>query len=409
MKKKIAGIFVCLLLIATTLPSFGMVSEKQIDIVYNSQKSGIEWTKIYGGSDFDFLSSIISTQDGGYLLAGKTYSWSEGIGDVWLVKTDSEGNEIWNTSFGGIGIEAGPDILLQLDDGSYIIPTDTESFGNGDFDIWLIKTDITGNMIWNKTYGGKGFDFGGNLCETDIGDFLICGTTDSYGLGKTDAWLLKTDSDGNEIWNKTYGGPDEEWCYSIGATVDDCFILCGDKHISNKRVAWLFKVDTNGNLIWEKTYKGKFGESGGYRAKQSNDGGYVIIGETNVLVLGEIWLGKRDMWLIKTDTQGDKIWDKKYGRFIFDEGGIDILEISNDDFIITGFSRGFGGFIYQSPQPPYLKASIIKTDANGNIKGKEYVGDGICYSSAEINDSIFVVAGIKQSGKSWDGALIKLE
>jgi len=407
MKTKLFGIFIMTLLIGITLPSFGTMSEKQIDTACNSQESRIEWTKTYGGSEFDFLSSIITTQDGGFLLGGKTYTWSNGIGDTWLIKTDSEGNEIWNTSFGGFGVEAGPDELFELDDGSFIIPSDTESFGSGDFDFWLIKIDSNGNMMLNKTYGGKGLDFI-SFSITNREDYFFVGATSSYGAGSFDAWLLKTDSEGNEIWNKTYGGLGDEWCFHICPVNDGGFVLCGEKYVPNE-ICWLFKIDADGNMIWEKTYEPKIGHSQALQVIQTDDGGFIILTNTNILRLGNIWLGKGDIGLIKTDDQGNKLWEKTIGKFLFEDQGYDLLSTNDNGYIITGLTRGFGRFIFQNRNfPPLKQACIIKTDINGTVEWEETVGNGFCFRAIEINDSIFVVAGITQPGRSWDGTLIKI-
>ena len=149
-----------------------------------------EWNKTFGGTDDDWAWSVQQTSDGGYIIAGTTESYGAGYGDFWLVKTDSEGNEEWNKTFGGTYSD-GARSVQQTSDGGYILAGDTFSYGAGYSDFWLVKTDSEGNKEWSKTFGGNAWDGARSVQQTSDGGYIIAGYTGSYGAGGDDFWLVK--------------------------------------------------------------------------------------------------------------------------------------------------------------------------------------------------------------------------
>jgi len=257
------------------------------------------WTKTFGGFDSDYGESVIQTIDDGFLIAGSTNSFGAGSSDAWLIKTDENGVEEWNQTYGGIEYDYAESII-QLADGSYIIAGQTNSFDANNHDLWLFKIDENGNVIWNRLHGGSNTDRGFSVQQTSDGGFVIIGMTQSYGAGMADCWLVKTDSNGIEEWNQTYGGNNNDWAYSIQETSDGGYIISGDTSSigAGYEDAWLIKTDNNGNEEWNQIYGG-WNRDVAFSVKQTDDGGFVLAGETS-----SFGTGGNDCWLIKTNEYG---------------------------------------------------------------------------------------------------------
>ncbi|MCW4053150.1 MAG: hypothetical protein NWE78_08090, partial [Candidatus Bathyarchaeota archaeon] len=184
------------------------------------------WNQTYGGPSNDRAHSVIQTVDGGYALAGFTNSFGAGDFDFWLVKTDASGNYEWSQTYGKPSIDRAHSVI-QTVDGGYAIVGYTWSFGAGNYDFWLVKMDSAGTHQWNQTYGGEGDDVGYSLVQTDDGGYTLTGYTSSLGAGGNDFWLVKTDASGSHEWNQTYGGPNYDEAYCMVQTVDGGYALAG--------------------------------------------------------------------------------------------------------------------------------------------------------------------------------------
>ena len=290
-----------------------------------------EWNRTFGGTDFDEAWTVQQTNDNGYIIAGNTFSYGSG-GSVWLIKTDENGSKQWDKIFGGTGIEKGRSVQ-QVDDG-YIITGTTSSYGSGGYDFWLIKTDENGSKQWDKTFGGNAFDNAYSVQQTIDGGYIIAGETRSFGVGNNDVWLIKTDEYGNEQWNKTYGGNEIDASFSVQQTNDGGFIVTGytESYGISYGDVWLIKTDEYGNEQWNKTYGGT-NSDGAKAVHQTTDYGYIIIGSTS-----SYGGSYSDVWLIKTDEFGNEQWNKTYGELEV-AGGSDVQQTYDGGYIITGVTE----------------------------------------------------------------------
>jgi predicted secreted protein len=311
------------------------------------------WSQTYGGTNYERALSVVATGDGGYALAGYTNSFGAGSNDFWLVKTDSAGNMLWNKTYGGTGDDEAYS-LVQTGDGGYALAGYTNSFGAGGYDFWLVKTDATGNMQWNKTYGGTGDDEGGFLVQTADGGYALTGLTTSFGAGIADFWLVKTNASGNMQWNKTYGGTGADDPSMLVQTGDGGYALIG---ITNSFGAggwdfWLVKTNATGNMQWNKTYGGT-GDEVANCLVQTADGGYALTGLTT-----SFGAGIADFWLVKTDASGNMQWNKTYGGTGDDEA-YSLIQTRDGGYALAGYTNSFGAGGYDF--------WLVKTDVESGL------------------------------------------
>ena len=246
-------------------------------------------------------NSVQQTKDGGFIITGYTGSYLVRGGDVWLIKTDSSGNEEWSKTFGGAYSDFGNSVQ-QTKDGGFIITGLTFLYSSYSarwhYDVWLIKTDSRGNVEWSKTFGGLFFnDAGYSVQQTTDGGFIVAGYT--YRAAGTDVWLIKTDSRGNVEWSKTFGGAYDDGGYSVQQTTDGGFSITGytGSYLVSGGDVWLIKTDSSGNEEWSKTFGGA-SRDWGHSVQQTKDGGFIITGFT-----GSYGAGGEDVWLIKVTAE----------------------------------------------------------------------------------------------------------
>jgi hypothetical protein len=352
-------------------------------IVVSSGGGG--WQKTFGGTRSDDGYSVEPTSDGGYIITGWTRSFGAGESDVYLIKTDANGNLVWQKTFGGTNWDEGNSVQ-PTSDGGYIIAGLSGSFGASG-DVYLIKTDANGNQTWYNTFGGTSDDFGYSVQPTSDGGYIIAGTTQSFGAGGSDAYLIKTDANGNQTWYKTFGGTSDDNSNSVQQTSDGGYIIAGrtGSFGAGDWDVYLIKTDANGNQVWDKTFGGT-GLDYSNSVQQTTDGGYVIVGVTV-----SFGAGLSDVYFIKTDANGDQQWYKIFGGTDYDYGR-SVQPTSDSGYIIAGYTYSFGAGSYD--------VYLIKTDASGNQQWYKTFGGvdtDYGYSVQPTSDGGYIIAGYTYS------------
>lgn len=373
-----------------------------MDNVYLDNKSDeVRLAKIirnYGSYGDDFGRSVQQTSDGGFIIAGYTDEFNSGNRDVWLIKTDSSGELSWDSKYGGTDWDIGSSVQ-QTTDGGFIIAGYTESYGAGSADLWLIKTDSLGNVVWDKTYGGALWDSGNFVQQTNDGGYIVTGITYTNSSGESDVWLVKVDSNGNLDWEKRFGGTQHDKGYCVRQTFFPGYIITGYTRSFSlgETDAWLIKTDGSGNHQWNRTYGG-FDFDNAYSVSQTSDNGFIITGDT-----WSYGAGRSDMWLIKTDGTGAEQWNRTYGGSLEDYA--ETLVITSDNsYVIAGYTNSFSNDNYD--------IWFIKTDSSGTMVWENiFAGDPSDFaSSISITaDGGFIMTGhTNMADKAyWDVLLIK--
>ncbi len=414
-----------------------------------AQAPDIQWQKTLGGNQIDDIYSINQTQDGGFVFGCYTSSSvsfdvtqvNHGLADFWIIKTDPTGTIQWQKCIGGIGAERYTRVL-QTQDGGYIIGGDStsnisgdkteNSFGDDDF--WVVKLDSLGNVIWDKTYGGTDTETLYSIITTSDGGFLIGGASKSNISGNknenrvgyptivgafTDYWIIKLDANGNIQWQNTIGGFGDDRLSSMVTTSDGGYFIAGtsisdisgDKSENSRGSIdfWVLKLDSTGTILWQKTIGGN--KSDRLSSLISTpDNGFILCGDSNSDLSGEktsnAYISNyTDFWIIKLNEYGNIIWQKTIGgansEFLpiicMDTNGNFLIggeSDSNSSFDKTENSRGVGDFW------------LVKINDVGNIIWDKTIGgnqnEGVRCLTYMNNDNSFIVGGITLSSISGD-------
>ena len=366
-----------------------------------------EWNRTYGGSSDDVGTYGQQTKDGGYIITGYTssygadapFSWLIKVqhrGDLWLIKTDAEGQKEWDRTYGGLGKDLGFFVQQTKDEG-YIIVGGKKSFWIiGSYDLWIIKTDAKGNVLWDRTFGGSGEDLGFSVQQTNDDGYIIAGYT-SFTNGKK-AWIIKIDSQGNKQLDMATGRADSEPA-SIGLTKDGGYIITGytPSSGSGKEDVWLIKTNSKLHWDWLKTFGGPNRDLG-LSVQETEDGGYIIAGLTE-----SFGAGKGDVWLIKTDPKGDLEWDRTFGGSNFDSGA-SVQQTRDGGYIVTGYNTttidNVGSYSRLFNSDNIGRVWLIKTDSEGIELWNETFGgtrNDWGNSVQETRDGGYIITGVTES------------
>lgn len=343
------------------------------------------WTRTYGGISDDKASSIQQTSDGGYIIAGYTESFGSGGRDFFLVKIDSDGDTMWTRTYGGTGSDFAYSVQQTLD-GGYIVAGGTSSFGAGDMDYYLVKTNSIGDTVWTRTYGGTGMDDFCEVQQTTDGGYIIEGCTNSFGAGSVDFYLVKTNPLGDTLWTKTYGRSTQDWGSSVDQTSDGGYILAGYTSFgAGSYDIYLVKTNSVGDTLWTRNIGGA-GEDDANSIEQTTDGGYIVAGLTDSFGAG---LG--DFYLVKTDSLGSPMWTRTFGGSSSDWAW-SVRQTSDEGYIIAGWTDSFGagdGDFY-----------IVRTNSVGDsLWTRTFGGIGNEWASSAqyTSDCGYIIAGYTSS------------
>jgi hypothetical protein len=365
--KRIVIIMTCLLL---SVISFGQIT----------------FQKTYGLVGYNYGRCAYQTDDGGYIILGNI-SGLVGNTDIYLIKTDSLGKIKWDKAIGGKEIDWANDLKITHDKG-FIIAGYTDIVPGNGYDVLLIKTDSSGNVKWEKTFGGTDWDMGYSVAEDKEHNFLIAGETFSNSYGDADVYLIKTDSIGDTLWTKHYGGAGTDIGYSIDTIRNSRYLVAGITRVAGDSTysAYLLKILNNGDTVWTKKYSDTF-DNKFYCARQIDNTGYIVCGATK-----KIDPTNYHQWILKMDTLGDTIWTRVYPHTGSEEL-FDIKQSWNHGLVTAGYTTTFGGGGEDVTATIFSNAGWW-IDIGGNFGGEK---DDIAYSINLTRDSGYICTGTTES------------
>ncbi len=384
-------------------------------LLVHAQSSGIQWERTFGGAEADFAVVVKPTTDGGFVLGGYSYSESSAIkagahyesGDYWIVKLDAAGNQQWDKSYGGTQFD-GIRNLQQATDGGFIVAGTSFSgasgnktspgFGSNSADYWVLKLNASGNKQWENSFGGTEIDTVADVKQTTDGGYIVGGTSSSaasgnktsgnFGSGSEDYWIVKIDPGGNKQWDRTFGGNQDDQMTSLQPTSDGGCILAGTSYsgISGNKTAvnrgngrgdyWVVKLDAAGNKQWEQSFGGDDAEQL-HTVQKTSDGGYLLGGSSTSRAGGNKSsgnFGSHDYWVVKIDGSGNKQWDKTYGGDESDE--LHAIQATTDGGYVLGgvsFSQLTGNKASVSFGSETGDYWMVKIDGQGNKQSEQSI------------------------------------
>jgi hypothetical protein len=360
------------------------------------------WTRTYGGVNDDFGFSVYPTSDSGYIMTGKTMPVFGRFWDMYLLKTDALGDTLWFKTYGSDYDDLGVSVQ-QTADGGYIVAGSTQPFGLGYVKIYLVKTDAAGETLWTKTLGETENDAAYAVQQTSDNGYIITGYAFSWVTGGPDVILVKTNSQGDVLWTKTYGGPSGDMGYSVQQTADGGYVVAGFKGEARAHDVYILKTDSIGDTLWTRNYGGRQDDVGS-SIQQTSDGGYIVVGHTMSRSVDQ----KPDVYLIKIDSKGDSLWTKTYGGIYHDVGYV-VRQLSDDGYIIVGYT----GQEFVPGRRLDFDVYIIRTDANGDVLWTKTYGGPEMDIGVDIRTTVddgYVVVGQTNSfgAGATDVYLLKL-
>lgn len=361
--------------LAGTIQKTGSSGKTDAWVLKIDKQGKTVWQRSFGGSDYDCANAIASTRNGGYIIAGYTSSndgdivGNHGNSDAWVIKLDKNGNKEWQKTLGGAASDMAASII-ETSDGTFVMAGQTQSTdgdvnnNHGKIDAWLVKLDMSGNKLWQKTLGGSNSEGANCIMEDSGGDYLMAGWTTSndgdvtgyhvgWGMwvGNVDGWVVRLNKDGNLLWNKAFGGVNTDMIYSIVQGIDKSYTMVGltrsslDGDVSlnhGGQDVWLFNMDKDGKILWRKNFGGS-GEDMAYFITSLREGAYMLAGLTSSED-GDITgnHGGEDAWLLKVDGGGNKQWQRVLGGSGNDLARV-VMQRSDGTYLMVGSSGSSDG------------------------------------------------------------------
>jgi hypothetical protein len=273
--------------------------------------------------------------------------------DAWVIRLDEQGKVVWEKAYGG---EQGDmaTAVQPLAEGSFLVAGYTESFGAGDRDAWVLQLSKDGEPKWQKAYGGVQMDSANSLQLTSDGS-ILAGFTKSFGGGLADFWVLRLTHTGEVVWQNSFGGPGFDYGMSVAATSDGGSMVAGWSSsfiLDTISTLWIFKLDASGAIVWQKLIDGQDVDEA--KAIQStSDGGHIVAGTT-----WSYGAGGKDFWMIRLDEVGEVVWQKTYGGAAWDWAHA-VVETPEHGFVAAGYSMFFGA--------GGVDGWVVKVEADGSI------------------------------------------
>jgi hypothetical protein len=294
----------------------------------------VTFERTYGGAGDDHIGTVRQTADGGFILVGHTRSFGAGGADMYVIRTDARGDTLWTRVYGSPADETFFSVEPTADGGCVVAGS---TFRTGQADITLTKLDSRGDSLWTRTYGGSSDDVADGIAPAGDSGFIIAGTTYSYGAGRPNAYIIRTDVRGDTIWTRVIGGAREECAYSVAPTADSGFVVSGWTNTfgAGGFDVYVMKLNSRGDTLWTRAFGGPADEFS-YCVRATSDGGCVAAGWT-----ASFGAGANDFYVIRLDEQGETLWTRTYGGDTSDLG-FAANPVPGGGFIITGGTMSAG-------------------------------------------------------------------
>ena len=361
------------------------------------------WEGNFGGSGHDFLWAMHQTPDGGFVLVGQSYSVQDGnkssprmgnsgAPDFWVVRLDRNGNKLWDKTYGGTWTDMARSVL-ETSDGGLLVGGSSQSPNDGNktsaligyADFWIVRLDAQGNKLWDRSYGGVADDYMTDMRPTADGGFLLAGSSGSpagdfkgsTNYGGSDLWLVQIDADGNKLWDRAYGGTSDELNARLSACSDGGWVLGSntDSGAGGNKTSplysftnhfydyWVLRLDADGNKVWENGFGGSLMDYFS-DVRSTADGGAIVAGFSSSGVTGNKTTPPpvhryADVWLVRVDHTGSKVWDQTYAST--QDGAHPRLELTPDGGMMMAMQRGDGA------EPQTMDFLLVKLSADALV------------------------------------------